>query len=170
MIFEVVFQSSWWSGPVLHELAYSCIHSHGLSTPHSHELKKIGFPVLLSASDCIYYKKQHWSCMSSLLQWNFTISLYCSCGSSCVPLILELHQSIFTSLGTHINVVSTIITYIQRPSLHMSLRLVHSDLIKYKKVNHFLSLTYHSFLVSCDLFHHYCMCRDLHRCTDHEKW
>lgn len=42
---------SWWSGPLLQELAYSAIHSQGLSLPHSQALKKIGLPVLFRALD-----------------------------------------------------------------------------------------------------------------------
>lgn len=51
MISEVELHSSWWSGPLLQELAYCAIHSHGSSTPHSHALKKMGLPVAFRAFD-----------------------------------------------------------------------------------------------------------------------
>jgi len=51
MIRSVESQLSWWSGPDLQELAYCHIHSHGLSTPHSQELKKNSLVVLSKAAD-----------------------------------------------------------------------------------------------------------------------
>ena len=92
---------SWWSGPLLHELAYCPIHVHGSSTPHSHELKNTGFPVALKAFDwkkgrCICDIKRNKSLKSCCWLTNWA---YWTFGSSVDPLAFDAHQSIFTSIA-----------------------------------------------------------------------